>query len=234
MSHIDIYSKGEVIQYLQFLLDRSKIKDCIHLGVYKRYAQAFYSKCELELASWEEANNVYTVSTGYGGPSSYQWPRCMTNCPKYRKAKNFFESLMGIGVRLAYHGAYVDKDRIEDLQCISSSEFDLKKLIEFCEELNVCHSKGAILAIPLLVRAILDHIPPIFKMSNFTEVANNYKNGSSFKKSMLNLENSLRNIADLFLHTQIRKKEALPTKTQVDFKNDLDVLLQGIVRILKS
>lgn len=129
---------------------------------------------------------------------------------------------------------YVDIKRIEEFESISNAKFDLKKLIEFCKELNRCHSVGAILTIPLLVRAILDHVPPIFNQSSFKQVANNYKNGSSFKKSMLHLENSSRNIADSYLHKHIRNKEAMPTKIQVNFTNDLDVLLQEIVRILKD
>jgi hypothetical protein len=38
---------------------------------------------------------------------------------------------------------------------------------------------------------------------------------------------------DSYIHAQIRSKEVLPSKTQVDFRQDLDVLLQEIVRIKK-
>lgn len=83
----------------------------------------------------------------------------------------------------------------------------------------------------MLCRAIIDHIPPIFNVNTFNEVANNY-GSKSFKRNMLNLNNSLRNIADSYLHQTIRKKETLPNKTQIDFKNDLDVLLAEIIRFL--
>jgi hypothetical protein len=90
------------------------------------------------------------------------------------------------------------------------------------------------MAVAMLVRAILDHVPPIFSCKNFAEVSNNYGGGSkSFKQSMANLESSSRKIADSHLHTQIRSKEILPNKTQVNFSNDLDVLLAEIVRLLK-
>jgi hypothetical protein len=49
---------------------------------------------------------------------------------------------------------------------------------------------------------------------------------------MEHLSNS-RDISDRTLHSQIRSKEALPNKTQVNFANDLDALLEEIVRILK-
>jgi len=59
------------------------------------------------------------------------------------------------------------------------------------------------------------------------------KNGSrSFKESMQRLDTSCRKIADSHLHIAIRKKEVLPTKTQVNFTNDVDVLLAEIVRLL--
>lgn len=128
---------------------------------------------------------------------------------------------------------YVNPNRIQELSNIQNAQFDLTKLIRMCEELNICYSRGAILAVAMLVRAILDHVPPIFNQTSFNQVANNYGGAKSFKESMLNLGKSSRKIADSYLHIQIRSKEALPNKTQIDFRNDIDVLLQEIVRILK-
>jgi hypothetical protein len=68
----------------------------------------------------------------------------------------------------------------------------------------------------------------------FAAAANNCVGaGKSFKQSMQRLGNSSRRIADMYLHTQIRRSESLPTSTQVNFANDLDVLLGEIVRILR-
>lgn len=89
------------------------------------------------------------------------------------------------------------------------------------------------LAMGILVRAVLDHVPPIFGCKRFSEVANNYSGAKSFKEAMGHLETTSRKVADSFLHIQIRKSEALPTRTQVDFRNALDMLLQEIVRVLK-
>jgi hypothetical protein len=80
----------------------------------------------------------------------------------------------------------------------------------------------------------LDHVPPIFGCKSFAEVSNNYSGGKSFKESMKRLEDSSRKIADSYLHTQIRKSESLPNPTQVDFSNDLDVLLAEIARTNKT
>lgn len=78
----------------------------------------------------------------------------------------------------------------------------------------------------------MDHIPPIFRMKNFSEVANNY-GPRSFKDVMSNLEGFNRKIADSILHTQIRKKESLPNSTTVDCRSGVDVLLGEIINELK-
>jgi hypothetical protein len=129
---------------------------------------------------------------------------------------------------------FVSPDRIKELLRLKSKNFDLTRLIQLCEELNNASLAHNLISPSLIARAIIDHIPPIFELKNFSEIANNYSGATkSFKKSMLNLENSLRNIADGNIHTQIRNKEVLPTRAQIDFTQDLDLLLSEIVRILK-
>jgi len=128
---------------------------------------------------------------------------------------------------------YIDKSRIEELENVTKKDFDLSKLIRMLEEMNICYQNNCYFGVILLARAIMDHVPPIFGCSKFSEVANNYKGSKSFKESMKHLEESCRKIADQHLHCQIRKSEVLPNKTQIDFKNDIDVLLAEIVRIEK-
>jgi len=128
---------------------------------------------------------------------------------------------------------YVDLERIIQLKSIQSSEYDLKRLISLCEELNIASQNYCYMTIAMIVRAIIDHVPPIFNVKNFSEVANNYKGSQSFKKAMGHLNNSLKSIANSHLHVQIRKKEVLPTEKQVNFSPDIDLLLSEIVRILQ-
>src|SRR3989338_4036655 len=136
--------------------------------------------------------------------------------------------------QIAKSGAYnfVNQNRIKELKTIKSGDFDVSKLVRLCEELNTAFSLENFLSTAMLVRAIADHIPPIFGKTSFTEVANNH-GSKSFKDSIKNLDNSSRKISDSHLHTQIRKKEVLPNSNQVDFSNDLDVLLGEIYRVLK-
>ena len=92
------------------------------------------------------------------------------------------------------------------------------------------------LSVAIIMRAIIDHVPPILGFEKFEQVVANYgspQENKSFKKNMDHLHNSLRNISDNFLHQKIRAKEVLPNETQVDFRQDFDVLLGEIVRILK-
>jgi hypothetical protein len=129
--------------------------------------------------------------------------------------------------------AYIDGSRLEELKGIPKTDYDLTKLIRILEEINLCYRDRCYIATILLVRALIDHVPPIFGYKTFSEVANNYKGSKSFKESMQRLEESCRRIADQHLHCQIRRTEVLPNKTQVNFRNDIDVLLAEVVRTLK-
>jgi hypothetical protein len=86
----------------------------------------------------------------------------------------------------------------------------------------------------MATRALVDHVPPIFKCSTFVEVANNYPGSRSFKQSMRNLQDSARPIGDNHLHVQIRRRDDLPTVVQVDFSRDLDVLIGAILTMLSD
>lgn len=128
-------------------------------------------------------------------------------------------------------GHYVNPARIDALKSLKSNTFDFRKLVKLCEELNICYQYECYLSLVMLTRAIIDHVPPIFGCKSFSQISNNYNGSKSFKDSMFHLSGSLRKIADQHLHCQIRKNESLPTLTQADFSNDLDVLISEIVRI---
>lgn len=127
---------------------------------------------------------------------------------------------------------YVDTTRLAELRGINQQQWDMARLVRLCEEMNVANENGCLMSIAMLIRAILDHVPPIFGCKNFSEVANNYSGGKSFRGSMQHLDNALRNVADAHLHQQIRPRESLPSQSQVDFRASLDVLLGEIVRIV--
>ena len=72
------------------------------------------------------------------------------------------------------YNLYVNNSRLNELKNIRSSNFDLAKLIKLCEELNLAYTQEMNFSTAMLVRAILDHIPPIFRQSNFTQVVSNH------------------------------------------------------------
>ena len=237
---LDIRSRGEITDYLKFLLKNDQIKDCQHLKIEEGYLHTFKTECTKQYASRISAANVHTDSSAGGAPSSYFWPKCPKDCPCYSKSEDFIYSLNSeveeISNIKSIYGCYVDFSRIQELNDLKKKgniQFDLTKLIKMCEELNKCYSHKCFLAVAMMLRSILNHVPPIFGKQNFNEVANNYK-GKSFMESMKHLQENSRDISDRFLHNIIRKSETLPTNTQVDFRSDLDVLLEEIVRILKT
>jgi len=128
---------------------------------------------------------------------------------------------------------FVSGERIKGLEKIKNNLFDLTRLIKMCREINDNFSRKNYISVIVLVRSVLDHIPPIFGHKSFSEIVNNAKLAKSIKASFEHLDTSSRNIADAYLHIQIRDKEILPTEKQVNFSHDVDTLLGEIVRTLK-
>jgi hypothetical protein len=143
------------------------------------------------------------------------------------------ENSVAMPATITHVSDYVNIQRIDELRCVNGTSYDLSKLVRMCEEINICYSSDAYFATLMLVRSILDHISPIFKCKAFSEIANNYNGGKSFKEAMQRLENTSRKIADSYLHSHIRNSESLPNSTQVKFDSELDFLLAEIYRILK-
>ncbi len=125
---------------------------------------------------------------------------------------------------------YVNEKRILELKNIKSTKFDLSKTAQILEEINRSFKYQNYLSIILLLRMLIDHIPPIFEMETFKEVAN--AQPISVKKTFLRFDEHVRNVADHYIHQKIRKKEHLPNDTQIDFRSELDFLLGEVIRTL--
>ena len=128
----------------------------------------------------------------------------------------------------------VSESRIAELKTLRNPNYDCSRLIALCTELSECSARGYVHATIMLTRAVVDHVPPVFDCKSFSEVSNNYPGDKSFKEAMGHLDLFGKKIAHLHLHTQIRKKHALPTMTQADFAAPLDLLLGEVVRILSQ
>ena len=165
-----------------------------------------------------------------GGPSF----SCLSNMVAIIRlaAKSVHRRTDSVGAVVApFKGApeiFVEASRIDDLRHLKGS-FDFARLITLCNELNSNYAANNFFSCAFLIRAIIDHIPPIFGQTTFKGVVGQH-GSKSFKASMANLDLSMRRIADGYLHEHIRSKESVPTAVSVDVKRELDLLLAEIVR----
>jgi hypothetical protein len=146
------------------------------------------------------------------------------------------ERLAGDGnLPLSPEGMSIVADsRLVELRTLASVDFDFGKLVRLCEEMQSAYDQQCYYATAMLIRGLLDHVPPVFGFKTFSEVANYYAGGGrSFKEAMHHLENASRKVGDAHLHMPIRKSETLPTAQQVNCGQQLDMLLSEIVRITK-
>jgi hypothetical protein len=125
------------------------------------------------------------------------------------------------------NAAFVDSGIIVQLKS-AKSDFHLLKLVRFCEELNDTYRQGNYLACLLLIRAVMNHVPPIFGANTFAQVVAG--SGKSVKAVLSHLEDDTRPIADLHNHILIRVRESLPTKHQVEpYKASFEILMHEIL-----
>ncbi len=122
---------------------------------------------------------------------------------------------------------FIDVGIVKELRELTSDKFDLCKLVRFCEELNDAYGRGNYLSSILLIRAIMNHVPPIFGQTKFSQVVANA--GRSLKNVLERLSEA-RSIADLHTHATIRRNEPLPTKNQVEpNKTSFEHLIQEVI-----
>lgn len=130
-------------------------------------------------------------------------------------------------------GDFIDGTRVAELRAISNNQFDLTRFVRMCEEINNAWDAGNTISVAMLARAMVDHIPPIFGQSNFSQVTSQ-ASSRSIRGSLEHIQTALRHIADGALHTHIRRRETVPTATQVDFRQSFDVLISELIRTLQS
>lgn len=123
---------------------------------------------------------------------------------------------------------FIENEVLEKIRTLKSGKYDFSKLCKFIEELNFNYKYGNYLSSILLLRAIINHIPPIFGSKSFSEYVS--QSGRSVKSILQKLEDDARPIADLHSHYMIRKKENLPTKSQIEpYKSSMEILLYEII-----
>ena len=122
----------------------------------------------------------------------------------------------------------IDPALIDQLSTTDSPKLDVTYLVRMCREINSCFAHGNLVATTLLMRALLNYVPPLFGQETFPQVAANI--GRSLKESFDHLENGLRKIADFHTHRRIAATELYPSQAQVEpFKPQFELLLQQVV-----
>jgi hypothetical protein len=110
--------------------------------------------------------------------------------------------------------------------------------------MNLCYSNQKYVAVAIIGRAILDHVPPVFGEEQFSDVVDHHnwstsskppKNREpSAKKMMRRLEDSFRELANFQNHGHIRNSSDIFEQADVNFRGEFGILLAEVINILKT
>lgn len=122
---------------------------------------------------------------------------------------------------------YINKSILEGFRS-KTSDFNYQKLITLIEELNFNYLNKKTYSSCMLLRAILDHIPPLLTKNDFNDVVNNYSWGSEKSSRLKALKELLtfRNTPDDILHAQITNKSDVIDISYLPNKFPINILLQ--------
>jgi hypothetical protein len=128
--------------------------------------------------------------------------------------------------------SFVSPFLVEELRLAKNHSFDVTKLTGYCTEINSSFHHGNVVACLLLMRTVMNHVPPVFGFTTFTELT--ASSGKSLRENLEHLEKGLRKLADLYAHQPIRTQEQYPTKSQVEpFRGHFELLLQEVLNKLR-
>jgi hypothetical protein len=135
--------------------------------------------------------------------------------------------------RQLHAGWIVDPDLISKIERSNGNRLNVTHLVRVLREINSSLVHGNVVATVPLMRAVLNHVPPIFGHQNFEQVVANV--GRSLKDSYLHLEDGLRKIADFHTHKRIDETDTYPSRAQVEpFKPQFELLLQNVLAALAA
>ena len=125
----------------------------------------------------------------------------------------------------------ISKEMIDKFRLKQHPKLKYSRLVVLLGEINSSWNNGNYNAVALLIRTVMNHIPPVFGFKKFEEVANNPKFSSSVKRALGTLQNSMKHLADIIAHEQISEKEPRSiSEVEVDCRQSLKLLLDEILR----
>lgn len=123
---------------------------------------------------------------------------------------------------------YVSKDLIDKFSNRNDG-FNYSKLLKLFGEINNNFSNNNAYSTAALLRAVIDHIPPLLAKNNFNQVVSNH-NWEKTDKSFMNQLLRFRDIADDSLHRPIGKKNLSDINMHdIPPKRALEVLLSECI-----
>ncbi|MGW0692817.1 hypothetical protein [Streptomyces sp. NPDC002738] len=131
---------------------------------------------------------------------------------------------------------YIDPNLLDDLEdAAKQTTWKVHKLLDLARELNANHVAGHPYASAALVRAILDHIPPVFGYKEYKHLASQHvfavrrTDGAHAKKLL-----DFRDIADDALHRPISRSVPVIQMGDLPEPARLNAILQELVAILRK
>lgn len=127
---------------------------------------------------------------------------------------------------------YVDVPLIEELdQLDMTCPWSLDKLLDLARELNSNYAADQPYACHMLLRAILDHVPPVFGYQKFAQVVSNHSWGVTDSKYVKKLAEA-RNASDDVLHRQIGTRRSRIGMEDLPPRPYVNALLQELLNVL--
>lgn len=122
---------------------------------------------------------------------------------------------------------YVNADLITELEAKQGhTRLSPDKLLQLMRELNACFAEGHHYACHALVRAIIDHVPPILGSRTFEAAASSYawptETDRKYAKKLLEFKNQ----ADDVMHRHIRTSRGVITMHDVPLSGYINALLR--------
>lgn len=139
---------------------------------------------------------------------------------------------------IAPNEIFISETHIEELESLNGKcRYNLSKMIALCKEINhnfLCHNYYSV---AMLLRALLNHVPPAFNgKESFDQVLADW-NGPRHKtkRELLSRLNEVqRKLADLITHERLKEIEPPINRQQVSFFPEIDYLLQETIIGLKK
>lgn len=123
---------------------------------------------------------------------------------------------------------YVHPDVVAAIEAkMSATRFNCEKLLQLIAELNDNYAHEKTYSSHAILRAILDHVPPIFGFDDFKEAANNYGWGSRNDKNYMTRLVEFKTQAHDVLHRQISGKASLLRFVDMPASVAVNTLLQA-------